>query len=67
MKQTTTYEEAMARLEAIVTKMEEGQLSLDELTSQLKEAKTLIKFCKDKLTKTDEEINQILKDDNSKE
>ena len=31
-----------------------------ELSEQLKRAQDLIKFCKDKLTKTDEEIKKIL-------
>ena len=62
MKQQTTFEEATARLEAIVRRMEDGQLNLDEITSQLKEAKQLVKFCRDKLTKTDKEVNDILKD-----
>ena len=62
MKQPTTFEEATARLEAIVRRMEDGQLNLDEITSQLKEAKQLVKFCRDKLTKTDKELNDILRD-----
>ena len=62
MKQPTTFEEATARLEAIVRRMEDGQLNLDEITSQLKEAKQLVKFCRDKLTKTDKEVNYALKD-----
>ena len=62
MKQPTTFEEATARLEAIVRRMEDGQLNLDEITSQLKVAKQLVKFCRDKLTKTDKEVNDILKD-----
>lgn len=62
MKQPTTFEEATTRLEAIVRRMEDGQLNLDEITSQLKEAKQLVKFCRDKLTKTEKEVNDILKD-----
>ena len=62
MKQPTTFEEATARLEAIVRRIEDGQLNLDEITSQLKEAKQLVKFCRDKLTKTEKEVNDILKD-----
>ena len=65
MKQPTTFEEATARLEAIVRRMEDGQLNLDEITSQLKEAKQLVKFCRDKLTKTEKEVNDILKDSSS--
>ncbi len=54
------YEEAVAQLEAIVRKMENDQLDIDSLTDQLKKAQTLIRLCKDKLTKTDEEIQKIL-------
>jgi exodeoxyribonuclease VII small subunit len=40
--------------------MEAGEYSIDELTEQLKNAQKLIKLCRDKLTKTDEEIKKIL-------
>lgn len=54
------YEAAMMQLEEIVKKMENGDLDVDSLCEQLKVAKKLIKQCKDKLTKTDEEIKKIL-------
>jgi len=54
------YEAAMAELQQIVEKMEEGDLDIDNLTSQLKRAQQLIKLCKDRLTKTDAEIRKIL-------
>lgn len=60
MKKEMKYEEALAQLEDIVGKMEEGQLDIDTLGEQLKKAKELIKFCKDRLTKTDEEIRMIM-------
>ena len=54
------YEEAITQLETIVRKMEQGEYDIDELAEQLKTAQKLIKLCKDKLTKTDEEILKIL-------
>lgn len=54
------YEEALNQLETIVRKMEQGKYDIDELTEQLKKAQQLIKLCRDKLTKTDEEIKKIL-------
>lgn len=54
------YESAMMQLEEIVKKMENGDLDVDSLCEQLKVAQKLIKQCKDKLTKTDEEIKKIL-------
>ena len=60
MKKAPNYEEAVSQLEEIVKKMESGELDIDEMSEQLKRAQELIKFCKDKLTKTDEEIKKIL-------
>ena len=54
------YEAAMAELQAIVRKMENDELDIDQMAEQLKRAQELIKLCKDKLTKTDEEIKKIL-------
>ena len=54
------YEVAMKQLEEIVRKMESGELDVDSLASELKTAQGLIKLCKDKLTKTEEDINKIL-------
>lgn len=61
-KQEIKYEEAVAQLEAIVRRMETGELNLDSLTDELKKAQKLIKMCKDKLTKTDEEIKKMLEE-----
>lgn len=60
-----SYSEAMKRLEAIVSQIESGELDIDELGNQLKEAQKLIKFCRDKLYKADEEIKKMLGDDES--
>ena len=54
------YEEAIKNLESIVSIMESGKLDLDQLEEKLKEAQQLIKLCRDKLTKTDEEISKLL-------
>ena len=56
MNENLKYEEAMAQLEAIVHKMESNELDIDEIAAQLKTAKRLIKFCRDKLTKTESEL-----------
>ena len=59
MNEELKYEEALAQLETIVRKMESNEYDIDELAAQLKAAQQLIKFCKDKLTKTEEEIQKI--------
>ena len=60
MEKNINYEQAMKELESIVAKMENDELDLDIMGKQLKRAQTLIKLCRDKLTKTDEEIKKIL-------
>ncbi|MBR2290723.1 MAG: exodeoxyribonuclease VII small subunit [Prevotella sp.] len=60
MKQEQKYEAAFAELQSIVRKMENDELDIDQMSEQLKRAQELIKLCKDKLTKTDEEIKKIL-------
>ena len=56
MNENMKYEEAMAQLEATVRKMESNELDIDEIAAQLKTAQRLIKFCRDKLTKTESEL-----------
>ena len=57
------YEEAMRQLQEIVRKMENDELDIDQMSDQLKKAQDLIKICRDKLTKTDEEIQKLLNAD----
>jgi len=59
MNDNLKYEEAMAQIEAIVLKMNGNELGIDEIAAQLKTAQRLIKFCKDKLSKTEEELLKI--------
>ena len=60
MAKETKYEMAISQLEEIVERLENNQLGIDAMTAQLKKAQQLIKLCKDRLTKTDEEIQKIL-------
>ena len=40
--------------------MENDEFDIDQLSANLKRAQTLIKLCRDKLTKTDAEIKKLL-------
>ena len=62
-KEEMKYEQAVRELEEIVERMENDELDIDQLSEQLKRAKTLVKLCKDKLTKTDKEIKKLLSED----
>ena len=63
VKKEIKYEEAVRQLEEIVDKMENDELDIDQLSDELKRAKTLVKLCKDKLTKTDAEIRKLLSEE----
>ena len=60
MNKELKYEQAYQELQTIVRRMENDELDIDQLTDQLRRAQQLIKLCRDKLTKTDEEIKKIL-------
>ena len=62
MEKETKYEAAYAELQGIVRQMEGEELDIDQMAEAVKRAQTLIKLCKDKLTKTDAEIKKILAD-----
>lgn len=57
-----TYTEAKKELETIVAAIESGEPDVDALTEKVKRASELIAFCKEKLTKTDEELQKLLDD-----
>ena len=55
-----TYESAKERLEAITSELEAGTVQIDLLAKRLKEAQELLRFCKEKLTKAEEEVGKLL-------
>jgi len=62
MENTSNYEEALKELETIVSEIEEGETGIDELTTKIKKAAELLKFCKNKLTSTEKDVEDILKE-----
>lgn len=59
-KKKETYAQALARLEDIVSRIDNNELEIDELAEKIKEANEIIAFCSDKLTKADREIEKLL-------
>lgn len=60
MKEELTYTEAFEQLQEIVKQMENADISVDDLSEKIKKASKLIKICKDKLTKTEQEVNKTI-------
>jgi exodeoxyribonuclease VII small subunit len=62
MNDKPNYTEAFEELQEIVSEIEQGEISVDELAAKVKRAALLIKICKDKLTTTEEDVSKILKE-----
>ncbi|MDD4108097.1 MAG: exodeoxyribonuclease VII small subunit [Prolixibacteraceae bacterium] len=57
-----TYKEAVTEIEEILKNIENEEYDVDELTEKVKRVSVLLKTCKDKLTKTNEQVEQILRE-----
>ena len=57
-----SYKEAVEKLRRIVAEIEQGDLDGDLLSDKVKEATRLIKLCKEKLYKADEEVKKVLEE-----
>ncbi|WP_026976861.1 exodeoxyribonuclease VII small subunit [Flavobacterium tegetincola] len=62
MTETPNYTAAFEELKSIVSEMESGAISIDELSDKLKRATELIKICNAKLTATEGDVKTILKE-----
>lgn len=56
------YSEALKELEEILSKMESDQCDIDSLSQYTVRALELLKFCKERLLKTDEEVKKCLEE-----
>ena len=58
--QKLTYTAAMKELEEIVDKLQSPQCEVDELCDLTRRSLELLKFCRTKLTSTDEELKRLI-------
>lgn len=65
MSKQPDYTEAFRELQEIVSEIEQGEISVDELSEKVKRASLLISICKTKLATTEEDVNKILKEINA--
>lgn len=62
MSEKISYTEAFDELKTLIQDIEDGEISVDELSIKVKRASVLLKICKEKLTSTEEDVNEILKE-----
>lgn len=64
---TLTFEEALDRLEAIIKKMEEGEVPLEQAMEYYAEGSRLSKLCHDKLQSADKQLKEIINEKGERE
>jgi exodeoxyribonuclease VII small subunit len=63
MAKIKDYKSAVEELEQILAQLEANELEIDDLSNKAKRATELIKFCKEKLYKTSEEVNSVMNEE----
>ncbi|MBX5439309.1 MAG: exodeoxyribonuclease VII small subunit [Thermoflavifilum sp.] len=61
MQEQMSYTQAFEELQKIVGLIERGEITIDELSEQVKRAAFLIRICRQKLTETEQDIEDVLK------
>ena len=60
------FEQALARLEEIVRKLDSGDAPLDESLSLFEEGVKLVKFCSDKLDRAEQTVKILVRGEDGK-
>lgn len=66
MEKTYSYQDAFNELQQLVSEIEAGEVAVDELTSKISRASSLIAICQAKLKASEEEVEKMLKQLESK-
>lgn len=62
MEEIKSYKEAVEELDSIVRQMQSPDCDIDKLSGYTSRALTLLKYCKEKLMKTEEEVKKTLQE-----
>ncbi|MFI3288821.1 MAG: exodeoxyribonuclease VII small subunit [Rikenellaceae bacterium] len=60
MEERVTYDEATKQIEEILTKLRNNEISVDDLSKEVKRATELITLCRDRLTSAESDLKKIL-------
>ena len=66
-KKNFSYNEAIQEIEEILFEVENKDVDIDDLSDKVKRVSFLINACKNKLLKTEEQIDKILENTNNDE
>ena len=63
-KKNVTFEEALQKLEAIVEKLESGEITLNDSIAAFEEGQKLVEFCLQQLQEAEEKVKKLSRDAN---
>lgn len=55
-----TYEEAMQRLEELAKRMENGEITIDQMADSLRQAQEWMKYCRQRLYEVEKNCDSLL-------
>lgn len=61
-KDELSYEAAYDELQEIMSALQNEEISVDSLSTKVKRASELLKYCHDKLRDTEKEVGAVIKD-----
>ena len=61
-KTKLTYQKALVEIESIVDEIENGDPDVDQIGVKIERAVELVKFCKEGIRNTDEQISKAMKE-----
>lgn len=62
MNEIKSYKEAVEELDTIVKQMQSPECDIDKLSDYTSRALALLKYCKEKLLKTEQEVKKTLEE-----
>ena len=57
--ETTTYQSAWDELQQIVQALQEGEIGVDDLSTQIARAAELVEFCRERLRTTEASVSRL--------
>jgi len=57
--ETNTYQSAWDELQQIVQALQDGEIGVDDLSTQIERAAELVKFCRERLRNTEEAVSRL--------
>lgn len=61
-KNKLTYQKALDEIESIIEEIENGDPDVDQIGAKIERAVKLVKFCKEGIRNTDEQISKAMKE-----